>query len=610
MIAKPNSCQQCPLYQTGRGFSEIDGSGSNGVLIVAEALGESEEVAGRPLVGQAGKFLFTHLKRVDLERDDFSLFNAIACRPPNNRLVGEAYESLALANCAPHLDAAIEVARGRALQHGRTFTILTLGRTAFKRVMALTDRDPIMRSDYLCYPFWSSTYKCWVVAADHPAYLMRGNTSEIPVLQFAAKRAVEIAREGLTLADPKYLLDPGPFQFAQWINDYFAHEAANPNDTFLSYDIETPYKSGKDEAELKKDEDGIDDYTILRIGFSYIPGQACSVLWNAQNVPWVEKLMKHQGAKVGWNNENYDSPRVLHYMPLNGDQIDAMLAWHVLNSALPKGLGFVTPFYAQDVSMWKHLSSAEPAFYNAKDADMALRNWLGIRNDLKQTGLMPVFERHVIQLNRVFSHMSREGVKLDSELRATSEVKLQNILDAVGTKMAASVPLEAQQLKVYQRPPEDTTGWVTVSATRKGTQCPNCQMLDVKADHFKSVGKKRLAKGDAENPCVGLKSTKVNVPADLWAKPLEFKISNTSMQRYQKALKHKAIMNVREGRQTFDEKAITKLIKRYPKDPLYPLILEHREHQKLLGTYVGITQYEEVEVPDDYILQPGEKLAV
>ncbi len=476
--------------------------------------------------------------------------------------------------------------------------------------MGLSDRDAIMRSDYLCYPFWSERYQAWVVAAQHPAYLMRGNTSEIPVLQFAAKRAVEIASNGLNLVKPTYLLDPIPMQFAQWIADYIAYEADNAPETFLSYDIETPYKSGKDEAELKKDDDGVDDYTILRIGFSYKPNEAVSVPWSAQHVPLIEKLVKHKGAKVGWNNENYDSPRILHYMPLEGDQIDAMLAWHVLNSALPKGLGFVTPFYAQDVPMWKHLSSAEPAFYNAKDADMALRNWLGIRNDLKSTGLMPVFERHVIKLNRVFSYMSKEGVLLDGELRADSEKKLQGILDAVGTKMAASVPLDAQQLKVYQRPPEDTTGWVTVSSTRKATQCPNCQLLDVKADHFKSIGKKRLSKNDPENPCVGLKSIKVNVPAELWAKPLEFKISNTSMQRYQKALKHKAIMNVREGRQTFDEKAITKLVKRYPKDPLYPLILEHREHQKLLGTYVGVTQYEEVEVPDDYVLQPGEKLAV
>lgn len=591
MLQKPASCVGCPLYGTGKGFSHVDGTGSNGVLIVAEALGESEELAGIPLVGKAGQFLFTHLKRVDLERDDFSLFNAIACRPPGNRLVGEAYEHTALERCAPHLDAAIELARTRAGQHGRTFTILTLGRTAFKRVMGVTDRDPIMRSDYLCYPFWNERYKAWVVAAQHPSYLMRGNTSEIPVLQFAAKRAVEIARNGLQLASPVYLLDPIPGQFAQWCADYYYVADGNPTETFLSYDIETPYKNGKDEAELKKDDDNVDDYTILRISFSYTPNNAVSVPWTAPYLPLIEKLFKHSGAKVGWNNENYDAPRIQHYFPLNGDQIDAMLAWHVLNSALPKGLGFVTPFYAQDVPMWKHLSAAEPAFYNAKDADMALRNWLGIRKDLISTGLMPVFERHVIQLNRVFSYMSQQGVKLDATLRAESEVKLQEVLDAVGTRMAEAVPIEAQQLQVYQKPPKDadTTNWIRVQSTRKTTQCPRCKLVDVKAEHYKSVGKKALSRGDAENPCVGLKSDKVIVPAELWAKPLEFKISNTAMQRYQKAVKHKAIMNVREGRQTFDEKAITKLIKRYPKDPLYPLILEHREHQKLLGTYVGIT---------------------
>ena len=58
---------------------------------------------------------------------------------------------------------------------------------------------------------------------------------------------------------------------------------------------------------------------------------------------------------------------------------------------------------------------------------------------------------------------------------------------------------------------------------------------------------------------------------------------------------------------TFDEKAIARLIKQYKKDPLYPLILEFREIQKLLGTYVGVSEYIEVKVNDDYELKAGEK---
>jgi DNA polymerase I len=49
------------------------------------------------------------------------------------------------------------------------------------------------------------------------------------------------------------------------------------------------------------------------------------------------------------------------------------------------------------------------------------------------------------------------------------------------------------------------------------------------------------------------------------------------------------VLNRKEKRVTFDEGAILKLMKLYPLDPLYPLLLEHREYQKLLSTYVGIT---------------------
>lgn len=95
----------------------------------------------------------------------------------------------------------------------------------------------------------------------------------------------------------------------------------------------------------------------------------------------------------------------------------------------------------------------------------------------------------------------------------------------------------------------------------------------------------------------------------LWAKPLEFKVSKVSLLDYQKVLKHQAIINRKESRVTFDEDALDKLIKKYPKDPLYPLIATYRGYQKLLGVYFGETQYEEVLVSDDYQLKPGEKLA-
>jgi uracil-DNA glycosylase family 4 len=609
MLAKPSSCSGCPLfeYPFGKkyGFSKPE-IGAPGVLVVGEALGEDEEQAGTAFVGKSGAYLFQSLKRVGIERSEVSITNTVWCRPPNNKLVGMPYESKCITHCSPNLDDAISNARLRATEANKTFVIVTLGRTAFKRVMGFHDKDTVMQNDYLCYPFWNARYEAWVLAADHPAYLARGNHHLEPILQFAFKRAMEIRDSGLRYASPTYLLDPTPQEFSRWVDECLSQ------DGIISYDIETPYKQGEDEEEVAKADD--EDYTILRCSATYRAGTGCSAPWRAEYLADWRRLFASPNAKLGWNSDNYDSPRVSRHCTINGDQIDGMLAWHVLNSALPKGLGFVTPFYVKDVPMWKHLSSAEPAFYNAKDADMAFQIWQGVERDLKKYNLWPVFENHVVKLNRIFSYMSSKGVVMDMEARQRAETDVAKLLNDTSAKIEAVIPPEARALKVYKKQPKDTAGMIQVRGTRKATQCPHCKELDVKAAHFKSIGKKLLKQGELERPCFGLKATKVVVPSSLWALPLEFKLSPQSLTRYQQVKGHSAIYipdrtsSTRTKRSTFDEKAILRLTKKYPKDELYPLILDFRGLQKLLSVYIGTTEYVEVMVDDDYILKPGEQL--
>lgn len=555
-------------------------------MVVAEALGEQEEQRGVALIGKAGLYLFSQLHRVGVSRETLTLFNTVACRPPGNKLVGMPYEAACIDHCRPNLDDAIKRARETARLHAKTFVIVTLGRTAFKRVLDLTDRSPILKYDYIGYPFWSEKYSAWVLAADHPAYLMRGNHHLVPTLQFVFRRAMEIANGGCERDRPRYLLDPDPAQFRGWVDEFL--QTATPDDDVLSYDIETPMKQGNDEEDVAKEDD--DDWTILRCSFAYRPGHAVSVPWRAEYLADIGRLFASNIAKLGWNSDQYDSPRVSRQVPISGDQIDAMLAWHVLNSALPKGLGFVTPFYAQTTAMWKHLSNEQPAFYNAKDADMALQCWLGIKRNLIENDLWKVFDRHIIQLNRCLHYMSSQGVLLDQTKRNEAETRLTTILKDIEKSIDAAIPSQARALKVYKKTPKSTDGLVTTAGTESVKQCPGCRALRVKAVHFKSVGKKRLKAGDPENPCAGLRPVKTTVAATLWAAPLPFRFSVQSLARYQRVMGHQAIFNYKEKRVTYDEKAITKLVKKYPADRLYPLILQQREVQKLRGTYVGVTE--------------------
>jgi len=62
-----------------------EGAGDADVMLVGEAPGASEDKAGRPFVGRAGKFLDTLLEEAGLAREAVFITNVVKARPPGNR---------------------------------------------------------------------------------------------------------------------------------------------------------------------------------------------------------------------------------------------------------------------------------------------------------------------------------------------------------------------------------------------------------------------------------------------------------------------------------------------------------------------------------------------
>lgn len=601
MLPKPQSCENCPLscrpYGKMTGFSYPTGTGLNGVMIVGEALGKDEEQEGRAFVGKSGYTLFQQLKRVNIDRDDFTIHNVLSCRPPDNKLVKMPYELEAIKHCRPNLDNAITEARAIAKANDKTFVIITLGVTAFKRVMGYDYKHNayLLKKDYWGYPFWNDAYGAWVLAAPHPAFLMRGNTHLWPVIQFVFTRALEVATNGLKLDEPDYLLDPDSNGFDEWIKGYIRSLTDDP-DNPLSYDIETPYKKKvKDEEEVGKEEAAQDeDHTILRCSFAYtdLAGSThtTSVIWDARFMAGIERLFLIAPYLVSWNGDKYDYPRVSRYLKVNGISLDAMVAWHILNSSLPKALGFVTPYYWQNTTMWKHLADKEPARYNAMDADAALKNWIGIKRDLIANGLWKVYEAHWIELSKALKYMSGVGVIRDNVMRDAAEKKMSTLLDGIESRMEEAVPVEAREIKVFKKTPGPIKALLELGDAEVIKSLGYFQFE--KAYPVKYCGKCGISLARAwkkHSTLCGGETILINEPSLVWGLPLDFKISKKRMSSYQQALKHQAILSRKERKITFDADALTMLVKRYPKDPLYPTILEHRKIQKLLSTYIGVT---------------------
>jgi uracil-DNA glycosylase family 4 len=594
MLPKPHTCSGCPIYGNGQGFVPADGSGSNAVLIVLEAAGEHEEKEGRPLAGKSGFSFMRMLQRVGLKREDFRIHNTLSCRPPNNALRGAPYEEAAIRHCAPNLDATIARMQPRV--------IVAAGDVAFQRLLPdlhdqLKQHRPAMGlMDARGYTHWSEKYHCWVIPTIHPAFILRGQTAFESVFIRDLLRAVEVAKEGYKAIDLSHmLLDPTPSVALEWARQFEIASAIDP-DLWLAIDDETPWK-GEDEEELDDEEaDENRPVQITRMGYAYGEGKhVLSIPWGGMYEAVHRRLLRTRAPKVAWNKSHDEGDiRALGY-ELNGAIHDGMIAWHVLHSDLRKKLGFVTPLLIPDMPMWKHRSRSDPAYYNGCDAFTEDVNMYRIVRLLKQHGLWPVYERHIVQLDAELAQMSARGMPVDEKRRWDAAVKLDGLLKGVREKMQTAVPDDLKPIQPkngYVRPPADTAGLVQVvidGVLRK--RCALCGVEGPAKPHF---SKKSLAvpgtpgrkKADrVPNPCFGATCVEQLEGTQRWARRLPFTPSPKQILAYMAARKHRPVMH--RGKPTTDVKAIKKVMAKYSADELYPLILDYRKLQKLAGTYIG-----------------------
>lgn len=77
----------CPCALKAEATQAVPGVGNPDadIVFIGEAPGKSEDAAGEPFVGAAGKFLNQMLEEIKLKRTDVYITNVVKYRPPNNR---------------------------------------------------------------------------------------------------------------------------------------------------------------------------------------------------------------------------------------------------------------------------------------------------------------------------------------------------------------------------------------------------------------------------------------------------------------------------------------------------------------------------------------------
>jgi DNA polymerase len=150
----------CALKKFATRTVFADGTPQHGIMLIGEAPGRDEDLAGLPFVGRAGKLLDKMLAAIGLSRStNVYITNVLNWRPPDNR--DPSPEEAA--SCLPFLRRHIELAAPKV--------IVLLGAVAARHVMGKTDGIMRLRGKWLEY--FVNGQMVPVMPTLHPAYLLR-----------------------------------------------------------------------------------------------------------------------------------------------------------------------------------------------------------------------------------------------------------------------------------------------------------------------------------------------------------------------------------------------------------------------------------------------------
>lgn len=380
---------ECPI-PGAKSWSDPEGTGSIGVLILGEALGDSEARDHLPFrpYAPAGSVLERAIRRAGYTRDQFVIHNVVPVQPPHNYLEGAPYETEAIEWGKELLVGALAKYQPRC--------ILALGNIPLKTTTGLTgEQRSVSHLRGWSVPALPMFGSVPVVGSFHPSFLRRGAMPLFSVLVHDLKLAVAVANSKLgqtvkffspvlsrdvlytrhditanDLTDPAipagYI--PMPTEENAW---RFYDECREDERRLIAYDIETPRSSEATE----NDSDELGDTAIVSMQFSLGPRSGIFLPWREPFIEMAKRVLALPNPKAGANTWRFDNPILrAHGAHINGTNHDVRWAWHALQPDLRGALQFIASFYdAGDGAPWKHLHGTHPAQYGILDVDWVQR---------------------------------------------------------------------------------------------------------------------------------------------------------------------------------------------------------------------------------------------
>lgn len=471
MKERPSQCRGCVLDTKGTGYAESIGPHDDALIaFIGEALGKTEARMGLPFVGQAGVYLNRAFARLGIERGQVVIGNVVSCQPPNDWLDRAPWEHAAISHCHVH--------RTR-FYASNAKVFVTLGavatRTLVKEMFNIDYSGKL--ENWHGYVITDEKKQRFIIPTFHPAFIIRGKQGHFGPMLHDIKKAMEVAAFGWQeeAFEDVVVVDPP----VEWFREFVESIPEDP-DFWLAVDIECPSKGD--------DEDDVSELlgTITRINFATNSQQGITVPWEERYRPLIQRALNTKATKLFWNAP-FDVPMLAKQgMDVKGRIYDGMWAWHLLQTDVPKGLGFVAPFYSK-LPPWKHLNGTDPGLYAAVDAVQTVRCLEGIVADLKKQGLYEAFLRYVVQYDRqALWPMSASGLQVDRKVLESLSHDLLQEKEKIRLKIMAMVPEEARPLAGgWKRKPADDKypGAFLKKVKERVLYCNSCDTAEVGPKH-------------------------------------------------------------------------------------------------------------------------------
>ncbi|MBV8724880.1 MAG: UdgX family uracil-DNA binding protein [Candidatus Eremiobacteraeota bacterium] len=162
-------CHGCDLYKYATQTVFGEGRARARLLLVGEQPGDSEDRAGRPFVGPAGRILHQGLEAAGIAPRDIYVTNAVKhfkFVERGKRRIHNKPKTIEIRACKPWLQAELEVVRPEL--------IVALGATAAQSLLGSTFRLLINRGRVIAQP----GLRAPVVPTIHPSAVLRAPDSE------------------------------------------------------------------------------------------------------------------------------------------------------------------------------------------------------------------------------------------------------------------------------------------------------------------------------------------------------------------------------------------------------------------------------------------------